>query len=173
MVDQIVQGRKVVARYTNGRLVKGYTFDFSPAQPRFHVFPRSAAGGASELILMRDLKALFFVRDFAGDPARQDEKRFRQGAMPPGQPVEVTFRDGEVLLGTAETAVAEPPGFFMIPADAGSNNLRVFVLREATRSVQPMPSAGSSRPALVMGTRASRSQPTPSLPRRLLGWLTG
>ena len=39
--------RKVVARYLDGRLVKGYTFDFGPAQSRFHVFPEPTATGPS------------------------------------------------------------------------------------------------------------------------------
>ena len=39
--------RKVVARYVDGRLVKGYTFDFAPSQPRFHVFSQPTASGAS------------------------------------------------------------------------------------------------------------------------------
>jgi hypothetical protein len=39
--------RKVVARYADGRLVKGYTFDFGPSQPRFHVFSEPSASGPS------------------------------------------------------------------------------------------------------------------------------
>ena len=45
--------RKVVARYADGRLVKGYTFDFGPAQARFHVFEQPSASGASTQVLVR------------------------------------------------------------------------------------------------------------------------
>src|SRR6185295_7819628 len=51
--------RKVVARYADGRLVKGYTFDFAPANPRFHVFSHPAASGPSTQVLVRELKAVF------------------------------------------------------------------------------------------------------------------
>ena len=71
--------RKVVARYADGRLVKGYTFDFSPAQPRFHVFEQPSATGPSTQVLLRELKAVFFVRDFLGNPARQDGQKFHVG----------------------------------------------------------------------------------------------
>ena len=49
--------RKVVARYADGRLVKGYTFDFGPSQARFHVFAHPAASGPSTQVLVRELKA--------------------------------------------------------------------------------------------------------------------
>jgi hypothetical protein len=106
--------RKVVARYADGRLVKGYTFDFAPANPRFHVFSHPAATGPSTQVLVRELKAVFFVRDLVGNPARQDSQKF-----PPGQVsnphVEVRFRDGEVMLGTADSPATESHGFFLIP----------------------------------------------------------
>jgi Family of unknown function (DUF6982) len=71
--------RKVVARYLDGLLVKGSTFDFGPAQPRFHVFAEPSASGVSTQVFSRDLKALFFVRDLVGDPARHDGTQFPPG----------------------------------------------------------------------------------------------
>ena len=83
--------RKVVARYCDGRLVKGYTFDFAPTQPRFHVFSQPSASGASAPVLVRDLKAIFFVRDLVGNPARQDSQKFPSGET--ARPhVEIRFR---------------------------------------------------------------------------------
>ena len=137
--------RKVVARYLDGRLVKGYTFDFGPAQPRFHVFPESSASGESTQVFLRDLKALFFVRDLVGNPARQD-KPFPPGGATGGY-VEVRFRDGETIVGTVEGSVTNTPGFFLVPADHGSNNLRVYVLAAATRAVYPILRQNSSRRA--------------------------
>ena len=99
--------RKVVARYVDGRLVKGYTFDFGPSQARFHVFPEPSASGPSTQVLVRELKALFFVRDLVGNPARQDDQEFHGADAPGGQHVEVRFRDGEVIVGTADTPPTE------------------------------------------------------------------
>ena len=165
--------RKVVARYLNGRLVKGYTFDFGPAQPRFHIFAEPSPTGLSTLIQVHELKALFFVRDFAGDPGRQDGQQ-----LPPGEPgrhVEVRFRDGEVMVGTIEGGSTSDPGFFLVPADPGSNNLRVYVVAAATRAVYPLPAAARretrGRPAGADRLR-SEDPAVPLIPGRLIGWLT-
>lgn len=166
--------RKVVARYADGRLVKGYTFDFGPAQARFHVFEQPSATGASTQVLVRELKAVFFVRDFIGNPARQDGQKFPTGEV--ARPhVEVRFRDGEVIVGVADSPATDPLGFFLIPADAESNNLRVYVVAAATRVVYPLQlpvrsKAGSA--ALRVDRGASAALAGPLLPSRLLSWLT-
>jgi hypothetical protein len=166
--------RKVVARYIDGRLVKGYTFDFGPTQPRFHVFSQPSASGQSSQVLVRDLKAVFFVRDLVGNPSRQDSQKFPPGDVA-GSHVEVRFRDGEMILGTADSPVTDPLGFFLIPADPESNNLRVYVVHAATRAVYPL--SPPARPVSAPTTPRSGRSPagaagTPLLPGRLLGWLT-
>jgi hypothetical protein len=167
--------RKVVARYADGRLVKGYTFDFGPSQPRFHVFAQPSASGPSTLVLVRDLKALFFVRDLVGNPARRDGQEFPPGDAAAGRHVEVRFRDGEVIVGTADSPTTDPMGFFLVPADHESNNLRVYVVAAATRAVYPLaplPVLAAGAPAF-RGDRTPRDTPAgPLLPSRLLSWLT-
>ncbi|MGH7359050.1 MAG: DUF6982 domain-containing protein [Candidatus Rokuibacteriota bacterium] len=165
--------RKVVARYLDGRLVKGYTFDFGPAQPRFHVFAEPSATGPSTRILLLELKALFFVRDFAGDPAHQEARQFAPGNA--GRHVEVRFRDGEVMVGAVDGMATDDPGFFLVPADPESNNVRVYVIAAATRAVYPLP-APALATAGSRSTGGDRSRPespaAPPLPSRLLAWLT-
>ena len=166
--------RKVVARYADGRLVKGYTFDFGPTQPRFHVFSQPSASGQSSQVLVRELKAVFFVRDLVGNTAHRDAQKFPPGHVA-GRHVEVRFRDGEVILGTAESPVTDPLGFFLIPADPESNNLRVYVVAAATRAVYPL--SPPARPISAATTPRPDRPPagsagTPLLPGRLLGWLT-
>jgi uncharacterized protein DUF6982 len=169
-----VNHRKVVARYADGRLVKGYTFDFAPAQPRFRVFSQPAASGPSVSVLVRDLKAVFFVRDLVGNPARQDSQKFPSHETARSH-VEVRFRDGEVMLGTADSPATDPQGFFLIPADPESNNLRVYVVAAATRAVYPLSPPARPAPIATM-PRADRppatGASTPLLPSRLLSWLT-
>jgi uncharacterized protein DUF6982 len=163
--------RKVVARYRDGKLVKGYTFDFLPSQPRFHVFAEPNANGASAQVFLRDLKALFFVRDLVGDPGRRDGQSFPAGDSA-GAHVEVRFLDGEVMAGTIEGAATDTPGFFLVPADEGSNNLRVYVLAAATRAVYPIPALARSAARAPAG-QSVRPRTVPSLlPGRLLSWLT-
>jgi hypothetical protein len=167
--------RKVVARYTDGRIVKGYTFDFGPMQSRFHVFAEPMASGPSTLVLVRDLKAVFFVRDLVGNPARQDGQKFPPGTANSAPHVEVRFRDGEVMLGTAESPTADPQGFFLMPADPESNNLRAYVVAAATRAVYPLEPVARARTG-ASSVQSDRSTAPASfgslLPGRLLSWLT-
>lgn len=125
--------QKVVARFRDGRLVRGYTADFHPSKPQLHL---SAEPHSSDTLFLplAQLKALFFVRDFQGDQMRVDRHEF--GAAPQGRKVAVTFHDGETLLGSTLGYRGEGHGFFVHPADPQSNNLRVFVAPGSTLQVR-------------------------------------
>ena len=124
---------KVVARYADGRLVKGFTQNFSADRPVFHLTPVDGASSATVPVQTKDLKALFFVRDFSGKPDYQERRTF--ASVPQGRKVEVTFADGEVLVGSALGYDRTRPGFFFFPADPDSNTLRVFVVTSAVTGI--------------------------------------
>jgi hypothetical protein len=126
----------VVARYQDGRVLKGVTNDFLPAKDRFHLVPLESAPGSKPVeVLIADLKALFFVRDFAGDPQHKESGEFDPAKAAGGRKIRVLFKDGETLVGTTQGYQPGRPGFFVIPADAKSNNERCFVVSVATREV--------------------------------------
>jgi hypothetical protein len=128
-----ISWQKVVARFRDGRLVRGYTADFHPSKPQLHL---SAEPHSNDTLFLHlsQLKALFFVRDFAGDQTRVDRHEF--GSAPQGRKVAVTFHDGEILLGSTLGYRGEGNGFFVHPADARSNNVRVFVAPGSTQQVR-------------------------------------
>lgn len=127
---------KVVARYRDGRLLKGSTADFLPNKDRFHLSPADAPPGANPVeVRLADLKAVFFVRDFTGDPQRQDGQNFDPSKPAPGRKLRVVFEDGESVVGTTVAYQPGRLGFFLVPADAASNNERWFVVSSATREV--------------------------------------
>ena len=127
---------KIVAHYQDGHVVKGVTNDFLPAKDRFHVLPSDASPGARPAeILIADLKALFFVKDFAGKPGHKKSQEFDAQRPPLGRKIRVTFKDGEVLVGTTQGYQPGRPGFFVVPADKESNNDRCFVVTAATSEV--------------------------------------
>ncbi len=125
--------QKVVARFRDGRLMRGYTADFHPSKPQLHLSAEPQSNDSLFLALSQ-LKALFFVRDFAGDQMRVDRLEF--GTAPQGRKVAVTFHDGETLLGSTLGYRGEGNGFFVHPADPRSNNLRVFVAPGSTQQVR-------------------------------------
>ncbi len=130
---------KIVVHYMNGRVIKGYSYDFYPNKPHFHLLPPVAGFSlAAEAIEVRikDLKAVFFVKDFVDDPSYNERKYFVEGERPPGRKVGVKFRDGEILVGSTVGYDPQRPGFFLIPADPKSNNLRVFVVSTAVTRIR-------------------------------------
>jgi hypothetical protein len=95
---------KIVVRFADGRILKGYSQDFFPNKPVFHLVRNLARGSANHKeICMSDLKAIFFV-------------------------------DGEILQGSALGYNPKDPGFFLFPSDPKSNNHRVFVVNSAVKN---------------------------------------
>ena len=126
---------RAVVAFLDGRRLKGYVFNFSALKESFRLFSDGPAGQQSGSdILMKDLKAIFFVKDFAGDP--DYTKLSSLDAPKHGRKVVVTFRDGEELSGVTEAYNPQKLGFFMFPHDENGNNLRVFVVNRNVRQVK-------------------------------------
>jgi len=128
---------KVVARLSDGRTIKGMTADFFPNKELFHVKLANYPSGAKPVeVCTKDLKALFFVKDFAGDPERAKRNDFDPAHPPTGRLIRVVFKDGEVLVGTTTGYQPGRPGFFVVPVDAGSNNERCYVVASSTKEIK-------------------------------------
>ncbi len=127
---------RVVARYADGQALKGYASDFDPDQPRFHLAPAHGSPEEAIEVWLRDLKALFFVRSFEGDP-RYDESRDPYQSRPPGtRKIRLEFQDGELLVGYTTARDARRFGLFVTPLDPKSNNRRVFVLTSSVARME-------------------------------------
>ena len=127
---------KVVARYSDGRIAKGFTHDFFPNRNCFHLYQSTKGSGGAVEVVMKELKAVFHVRDFKGNPFYEERKVYWKGEKPSGRKVEVTFADGEILVGSTLGYDPSRPGFFLFPADPKSNNIRVFVVTSAVKKVR-------------------------------------
>jgi hypothetical protein len=129
--------QKVVARFLDGRVMKGTSLDVAANRPRFHLRPES--GGAVEDVALADLKALFFVRSFEGNPAHEEAK-----TLDPGDPrargsrlVSARFADGEVITGLTIRFPPVTPFYFLTPVDPRSNNVRMLVNGSAVQELLP------------------------------------
>jgi hypothetical protein len=129
---------KIVARFVDGGLVKGSTNDFNPGKDSFHVLP-VGPGQKPVMVFMRDLKAVFFVRDLVGNPHHRELKAFDATKKFVGRKASVAFKDGEVLVGTTENYQPGRPGFFLIPVDPTANNQRCYIPMTAVRKVDILP----------------------------------
>ena len=126
---------KVVVRYKDGKVLKGVTQNFFPNKDRFHLFLAEKPSDPPKEIFIRDLKAVFVVRDFGGNPDYKERKEFSGGEKVFGTKIEVAFQDGEVLVGSTLGYDLKRQGFFIFPADPQSNNLRAFVVSSAVKHV--------------------------------------
>jgi len=130
---------RVIAHYLTGKIVKGFTQDFLPNKDRFHLHPSTKSpteAGPPVEVLLKDLKALFFVRDFAGNAQYAERKKYVEGEHHQGRKMEVTFVDGEIMVGSTMGYDPNRPGFFIFPADPKSNNIRVFAVSTSVKTVR-------------------------------------
>jgi len=128
---------KVVVRFRDGRLLKGYTYDFNANRETFHVSSVHDEQDITE-VAASDLKAVFFVKTFEGDKDHTDSKDFSLESLNSitGLKVKVTFSDGEVMYGGTHGYSPQRKGFFIFPADKTLNNDRIFVIKESTTSIE-------------------------------------
>jgi hypothetical protein len=129
--------RRLVVRYLDGRLSKGYNTEFAPARGHVHMWMMPNGPDASRVTVpLAHLKALFFVHDLDGDPAHLVREGQQASSFEHGRRVDVTFLDGEELSGTTLNHSHDAAGFFMTPLDGTGNNLRIFVTSGAVRHVK-------------------------------------
>lgn len=132
---------RVVARFADGRLLKGTTQDFLPNRPTFHLIP--ADGGPTVDVRCDQLKAVFVVRSLDGNSERAGLSGFLEApaSTAQGKKVAVLFRDGELMCGYTLSYQPGRAGFFLFPVDAEGNNIRVYVVVTATREIKAGPAA--------------------------------
>jgi len=129
---------EVVARYTDGRLVRGISLDVDPTRPTCHVKTREQ--GTVE-VRLADLKALFFVKDLTGKPEHKEAMSVEAGdARARGAcTIDLQFADGERVVGLTVRFPPIKPFFFVVPVDGKSNNIRILVNRAAVKSMTQLP----------------------------------
>lgn len=121
---------QVVARFLDGRVLKGKTLDMDPERPSFHL--RHPLHPPIE-VKLAELKALFFVKDLDGNAKRVDGMALESSDTRArgAQPIEVEFADGERIVGLTVRYPPVRPYFYVVPADEGSNNIRILVNKAA------------------------------------------
>ena len=131
-LDQL---NKVVVGYLNGDRVKGYVYEFSSLEDSFNLFPQeNPLQELGIMVEMKNLKAVYFVWDFSRNSEYLDFGH--AGAPMDGRTVEVTFTDGEKIVGRSQGYNSQRLGFFLFPADPRGNNIRIFVVTRNTRQVK-------------------------------------
>ena len=160
-----MERNKIVVRFSDGRTLKGHANDFLPNTAEFHLetledeiplinvadlkavffvkdhdgnadrqdsYDKVVAGAGRPNVA--DLKAVFCLKDHDGDADRQDS--YDDVIAGAGRPMKVTFSDGEEMIGFVSSYSPDRTGFFLVPADRGNNNERVFVVTSSCKDVE-------------------------------------
>lgn len=128
--------KKVVVRKLNKDVVKGYVdSDQFITEEGVEVLDLE---GRLLTLPCEEIKGIYFVRDFDGQPDRPERKVFLSRPRLTGLWIRMTFKDAEVLDGLmSENLLAlEPHGFLVAPPDVYSNNLKIFVPRSALAALE-------------------------------------
>jgi hypothetical protein len=86
-------------------------------------------------IFVDNLKAVFFVKDFAGNPDYREIKGFPDPRQP-GKKIKAVFKDGETMYGYTHAINLDQLGFFMVPSDVQCNNERVFAVYSSIEALE-------------------------------------
>jgi len=126
---------RLIAKFMDGRIRKGYSDDFLLLNETFHMSDTPDQENQEE-ISMSDLKAVFFVDDFAGNPQYVEKKRTSR--LTYHNKISIRFHDGEEIIGYANDDYLGSDVIRIVPADPLSNNTLIFVVRKNTVSILPL-----------------------------------
>jgi hypothetical protein len=138
--------RQVVGKYRDGRLIRGYTNDFSPSSPYLHISPAPYAEG-SAFVSMINLDALFFGRDAPPINGEDAEPSGPDVVPAGGRKVAVPLPNGTEMIGSARSYTRSSRGFFVESLDGDSGTLRVFVTAGGVRSIRFVEAEGGTASA--------------------------
>lgn len=140
---------KVVVRFLDGTTLKGHIRNFSETSDELHL--QELDSDAVRVIRNDLLKAVFFVKSFEGNRQYYEKKSYGI-RKPRGHRTFIKFIDGEDLVGFLvgdqpwqkgffldRSTINDLKGFFLLPADEGSNNIRVFIFVHAVKDVTVVP----------------------------------
>ena len=127
--------KKVVVRRLDQVVIKGFVDSASYLKPdAIEMLDRE---GRALTVPLAEIKGVFFVREFDGNPQRYERKLFQSRPRMAGLWVQMTFKDKELLEGLLPSNLIElsPVGFLVTPADLYSNNLKIFIPRTALSEI--------------------------------------
>ena len=124
--------RKVVVRTRDGQVIPGFARHEAP-DSEVTIITRE---GNEQAFAIKDVKAVFSVKDFKGSP-EYEEVKFLNKQRPSGMVwVRAEFFDGEVLEGKIRNnmKLLSSAGFYLWPSDSDTNNDCVYVIKASLKS---------------------------------------
>lgn len=133
--------KKVIVRRFDRESVSGFVNPFSYLQPQSLEILKP--DGAIALFPYSEVRCVAFVKEFEDDT--ESRRVFLTRPKLEGLWVRLVFRDGEVMEGILPNnlLVWEAAGFTITPPEPDSNNQKLFIPRQALRTMQVLGVVGS------------------------------
>ncbi len=124
--------QKVIVRTRDGTVIPGFANE-DRIKKTLTIINQQ---GKEETFSMDKLKAVFFVKDFQGNPEYDEIKFLNKQSVSSMIWVRVEFFDGEVLEGKILNTLEllSSPGFYLSPSDQDTNNKRVYVVKSSLKN---------------------------------------
>ena len=150
--------KKVVVRRFDRESLTGFVNALSYLQP-FHM-ELLKPDGTLLTLLYAEVKSVCFVRDF--ETEADSGRIFMTRPKLEGLWIRMAFTDGEVMDGILPNNLLawEPAGFTVTPPEPDGNNQKVFVPRQALRSIQILGVVGSPLRGKKKKAAPGSEQPT-------------
>lgn len=129
---EIGSWQPVIGKYRDGRLISGYTNDFSPSKTHLHV-STARSDAQAESLELTDLEAIFFLRESTGT---SHTDRARDAGAPSGRKVALVLPSGEQLTGATLNDTRHTSGVFVYPYDSDFGVARVFVTQNGIHNLR-------------------------------------
>ncbi len=124
--------QKVVVRTRDGEVIPGFA-NQNLISDTLKIITQQ---GKEQTFKTDKLKAVFFVKDFRGNPEYDEIKFLNKQSVSSMIWARVEFFDGEVLEGKIPNnmELISSPGFYLSPSDQDTNNRRVWVVKSALKN---------------------------------------
>lgn len=133
--------KKVIIRRFDRENLSGFINPLSYLQPQAIELLR--ADGSLVLVPYGEIRSVHFVKDFDGEV--ESSRIFRTRPKLEGLWVRMLFRDGDILDGILPNNLLswDVAGFTVTPPEPDANSQRVFIPRQALKSIQVLGVVGS------------------------------
>jgi len=150
--------KKVIVRRFDRENLTGFINPFSYLQPQ--TIELLKPDGSLVQLPYEEVKSVCFVQDFEAEA--ESRRIFLTRPKLEGLWVRMSFRDGEVLDGILPNNLLawDIAGYMVTPPESDANNQRVFVPRQALRSIQVLGVVGSPLRGKRKKAAPSADQPT-------------
>jgi hypothetical protein len=139
------EGIPVVVAFLDKKRDRGYLKQFRPFDKSIVLHPADRPSAPGREIPVSELKSIYFVRSLLGNKAYQENKRMMPTVYRQGRKIEVTFPDGEVMVGTTDGFSPARLGFTFYPADPKSNNVEIFVVWKNAEEIKILGAGGDGK----------------------------